>query len=49
MQLRRRGQVVAATVLEFRLLKFFLDNPEHVFSREELIDAVWPARVKSWE
>ena len=26
---------------EFRLLEFFLQHPRRVFSREELLDAVW--------
>jgi two-component system, OmpR family, KDP operon response regulator KdpE len=46
MELRRSGQIVPATVLEFRLLRFFLDNPECVFSREELIKTVWPLRER---
>jgi DNA-binding response OmpR family regulator len=44
MEIRRSGQRVTATSLEFRLLKFFVDHPEYVFSREELIRAVWPER-----
>jgi DNA-binding response OmpR family regulator len=46
MELRRAGRIVPATSLEFRLLKFFVDNPEYVFSREELIRAVWPERKR---
>src|ERR1700752_4739474 len=46
MELRRRGHIVPATVLEFRLLKFFLNNPEQAFSREQLMHAVWPARER---
>ena len=46
MELRRNGCIVPATALEFRLLKFFLENPEHAFSREELICAVWPLRER---
>jgi two-component system phosphate regulon response regulator PhoB len=26
---------------EFRLLEFFMQHPRRVFSREELLDAVW--------
>lgn len=26
---------------EFRLLRFFLANPERVFSREQILDYVW--------
>jgi DNA-binding response OmpR family regulator len=44
MELRRSGQVIPATCLEFKLLRFFVRNPQFVFSREELIRAVWPER-----
>jgi DNA-binding response OmpR family regulator len=46
MEIFRAGQTVSATSLEFRLLKFFVDHPEYVFSREELIRAVWPERKR---
>jgi len=46
MELRRSGQLIPASVLEFRLLKFFVDNPEYVFSRSDLIRAVWPERKR---
>jgi DNA-binding response OmpR family regulator len=41
MQVTRSGESVRLTAQEFRLLKFFLQNPERVFSREELLDKVW--------
>lgn len=44
MEICRGEQTLSATSLEFRLLKFFVDHPEYVFSREELIRAVWPER-----
>jgi len=28
--------------VEFRLLRFFLSNPERVFSRHQILDRVWP-------
>lgn len=28
--------------IEFRLLRFFLSNPERVFSRHQILDRVWP-------
>ena len=46
MEISRGGQTVSATSLEFRLLKFFIDHPEYVFSREDLIRAVWPERKR---
>lgn len=46
MEIRRSGRIIPATSLEFRLLKFFVDNPEYVFSRDELIRAVWPERKR---
>jgi DNA-binding response OmpR family regulator len=47
MELRRSGQMIPATSLEFRILKFFADNPECLFSREELISAVWRGRKRA--
>ncbi len=47
MELRRSGRVVHATSLEFRLLKFFVDHSGQVFSREELMDRVWPKRKRA--
>jgi DNA-binding response OmpR family regulator len=44
MELRRSDHVIPATYLEFKLLWFFVNNPQLVFSREELIRAVWPRR-----
>jgi two-component system, OmpR family, phosphate regulon response regulator PhoB len=37
----RRGQVVSLGPTEFRLLKFFMEHPGRVFSRGQLLDAVW--------
>ena len=28
-------------LLEFKLLKFFIDNPDRIIEREEIIKAVW--------
>jgi DNA-binding response OmpR family regulator len=46
MEIRRSGQVTPLTALEFRILRFFVDNPHTVFSREELLSAVWPERKR---
>ncbi len=37
----RRGQTVALGPTEFRLLKHFMEHPGRVFSRGQLLDAVW--------
>ncbi|MGE0284571.1 MAG: phosphate regulon transcriptional regulator PhoB [Rhizobiaceae bacterium] len=37
----RLGQTVSLGPTEFRLLKFFMEHPGRVFSREQLLDAVW--------
>lgn len=37
----RCGQVVSLGPTEFRLLKFFMEHPCRVFSRGQLLDAVW--------
>src|SRR5215467_10522321 len=47
MEIRRSGQIMRATALEFRILKFFVNHPHCVFSREELLDAVWPQRERA--
>lgn len=41
MQLTRRGEPVALTAQEFKILKFFAQNPERVISRSELLNEVW--------
>jgi len=37
----RQGRVLALGPTEFRLLKFFMEHPGRVFSRGQLLDAVW--------
>jgi two-component system phosphate regulon response regulator PhoB len=37
----RAGTAVALGPTEFRLLRHFLEHPGRVFSREQLLDAVW--------
>jgi DNA-binding response OmpR family regulator len=41
MQATKSGKQVVLTAHEFKLLRFFLDNPERVLSREELLNEVW--------
>lgn len=41
MHLSRAGQQLAATAQEFKILRFLVQNPERVISREELLNAVW--------
>ena len=38
------GEAVALTAREFDLLAFFLQHPGRVFSREQLLRAVWGSR-----
>ncbi|MFN3233342.1 MAG: phosphate regulon transcriptional regulator PhoB [Alphaproteobacteria bacterium] len=37
----RSGKSIRLGPTEFRLLRHFLENPDRVFSREQLLDAVW--------
>ncbi|WP_343611276.1 phosphate regulon transcriptional regulator PhoB [Novosphingobium sp.] len=37
----RRSQIISLGPTEFRLLKFFMEHPGRVFSRGQLLDAVW--------
>ncbi len=41
MQLRLRGELVTTTATEFRLLDYLARHPGRVFSRDQLLDAVW--------
>jgi DNA-binding response OmpR family regulator len=41
MQVSKKGQPITLSALEFKLLRFFFDNPERVVSREELLNEVW--------
>ena len=40
------GQKLEFTKLEFELLSFFLQHPNKVFSREDLLNFCWPQDVK---
>ena len=37
----RQGRTISLGPTEFRLLKFFMEHPGRVFSRGQLLDAVW--------
>jgi len=41
MMLTVRGKAIPTTATEFRLLEFLMSRPGVVFSREQLLDAVW--------
>ena len=40
-RVQRSGRPVPLGPTEFRLLRYFLEHPARVFSRERLLDAVW--------
>ncbi|HEY6916062.1 MAG TPA: phosphate regulon transcriptional regulator PhoB, partial [Allosphingosinicella sp.] len=40
-KVRRNGKMVSLGPTEFRLLRHFMEHPGRVFSREQLLDAVW--------
>ncbi len=40
-QVRRHGELIEFTALEFDLLLHFASHPGHVFSRSQLLGAVW--------
>jgi two-component system, OmpR family, phosphate regulon response regulator PhoB len=40
-RVQRNGRPIYLGPTEFRLLEFFMQHPRRVFSREELLDAVW--------
>ncbi|MGI9290272.1 MAG: phosphate regulon transcriptional regulator PhoB [Gammaproteobacteria bacterium] len=39
------GEELTLGPTEFKLLKFFMQNPERVYSREQILDAVWGRNV----
>ena len=41
MEVCREGELVSLTAQEFKTLKFLLQNPERVISRDELLNDVW--------
>lgn len=41
LQVSRTGQVIDLTPIEFRLLRYLVNNPDRPFSRDALIEAVW--------
>jgi len=40
-QVKLNGEILSLTATEFRLLEFLMSRPGVVFSREQLLDAVW--------
>jgi DNA-binding response OmpR family regulator len=40
-EVRVRGEEVSMSLIEFRLMKHFVTHPEIVYSRDQLLDAVW--------
>jgi DNA-binding response OmpR family regulator len=41
MEVTRSGETVRLTSQEFKTLKFLMQNPERVISRDELLSQVW--------
>ncbi len=41
MEVTRKGRLISLTAQEFKALKFFVQNPERVFTRSELLNEVW--------
>jgi len=41
LQVRLHGKLLSLTATEFRLLEFLMSRPGAVFSRDQLLDAVW--------
>src|SRR6266567_4214887 len=41
MEIVREGRIIALTAQEFKTLKFMVQNPERVITRDELLNEVW--------
>jgi DNA-binding response OmpR family regulator len=48
-EVKVHGQPVELTALEFELLLYFAQHPGHVFSRAQLLDAVWGYSHEGYE
>ncbi len=46
-ELRRDGNTIALEPLVFDLLLYFVDHPDRVLSRDQLIEGVWKGRIVS--
>lgn len=44
LEVRREGRLLGMTTQELRILKYFLENPERVIARRELLTNVWGYR-----
>jgi len=44
-RVKRNGEEIHLGPTEFRMLDYFMQNPGRVFSREQLLDAVWGSNV----
>jgi two-component system phosphate regulon response regulator PhoB len=44
-RVRRNGREIMLGPIEFKLLRYMLENPEKVLSRAELIEFAWPGNV----
>lgn len=42
---RRGSRPLRLSCLEFKLLRFLMLQPTRIFSREEIIEAVWPSGI----
>jgi DNA-binding response OmpR family regulator len=40
-----KGKLISLTKLEFNLLAFFMENPGKVYSRDQLLNQVWPGEA----
>ncbi|HTL13310.1 MAG TPA: winged helix-turn-helix domain-containing protein, partial [Bdellovibrionota bacterium] len=47
LQVREGSEQIPVSVLEFRLLKFFVENADRVLSRAEILEAIWKDSVVS--
>ena len=46
-ELRKQGAVINVEPQVFDLLRYLIDNAEHVVSKDELLEHVWGGRIVS--
>ncbi len=44
-KVKRKGDLIRLSAAQFELLRYLMQNPTTVFSRKNLLDAVWPKKI----
>lgn len=45
-KVKRKGDLIRLSAAQFELLRYLMQNPTTVFSRKNLLDAIWPSKIR---